>query len=128
MNDDMGSNKPYLVRAIFDWIVDNDCTPYLVASSEVPGLDVPGEFLKDGQITLNISPVAVPDLLMDNHCVTFSARFSGVARRIFVPMDSVVAVFAQENGQGMMFEITQSIESKSQASTSPKKPGLKVVK
>lgn len=128
MNSEMGSNKPYLVRATFEWIVDNDCTPYLVASAEVPGLDVPVEFLKDGQITLNISPVAVPDLHMDNDSIVFSARFSGVARRIYVPMDSVSAVFAQENGQGMMFEVAILSASEEVETSSSKRPGLKIVK
>ena len=102
---DMTSNKPYLIRALYEWIVDNNCTPYIVADVSQPGVQVPTEYVKDGQITLNVAQAAVKDLVMNNDEVFFSARFGGVARMVQVPNAAIVAVFARENGQGMAFEV-----------------------
>lgn len=100
----MSSSRPYLVRALYEWIVDNGCTPYLLVDAEAPAVDVPRQFVKDGQIVLNISPTAVADLLMSNESISFSARFGGVPTGVFVPSGAVLGVYARENGQGMLFE------------------------
>lgn len=92
------------MRALYDWIVDNDCTPYLLVDAEVPGVDVPRQYVKDGQIVLNISPSAVIDLQISNEAVMFNGRFGGVATDIEVPVFAVVGIYARENGQGMVFE------------------------
>jgi stringent starvation protein B len=100
----MVSTKPYFVRAIFEWCVDQGLTPYITV---VVGqaTRVPREFVKDGQIVLNIGPDATNQLLLGNDEITFQARFNGVAFPVVVPIDSVAAIFAKENGQGMSFEI-----------------------
>ena len=98
------SNKPYLFRAIYDWIVDNEGTPYVLVDAKVSDVMVPLQFVKDGQIVLNISPVAIDNWFSDNKGISFSARFSGKSENIFVPMEGVLAIYAQENGAGMAFE------------------------
>ncbi|MBM4227424.1 MAG: ClpXP protease specificity-enhancing factor [Gammaproteobacteria bacterium] len=100
----MGSNRPYLLRAIHEWIVDNGCTPHLLVDANVTHCVVPQQFVKDGVIVLNISPSAVKDLSLGNEYVMFSARFGGIAREITVPVGAVRAIYARENGQGMAFE------------------------
>lgn len=99
----MGSTKPYFVRAIFEWCVDQGFTPYMTVTVG-PRTRVPREFVKDGQIVLNVGPDATNQLLMGNEEITFQARFNGVAFPVVVPVDSVVAIYAKENGQGMAFE------------------------
>lgn len=100
----MGSNRPYLLRALHEWIVDNGCTPHLLVDAEAPQCVVPRQFVKDGAIVLNISPNAVKDLSLGNEFVMFSARFGGVAQEIIVPVGAIRAIYARENGQGMAFE------------------------
>ena len=92
-----------MMRAIFEWCVDNGFTPYLVARVDAAAT-VPMQFVRDGQIVLNISYEATNGLKMDNESVLFNARFGGVAREIFIPVENVVAIYAHENGQGMVFE------------------------
>ncbi|MDB5727917.1 MAG: ClpXP protease specificity-enhancing factor [Noviherbaspirillum sp.] len=100
------STKPYLLRAIYEWCTDNGYTPYLAAT--VDGQTrVPREFVKNGEIVLNISFTATSGLKMDNDFVRFNARFGGVAREISVPVENVVAIYARENGQGMAFEVSR---------------------
>ena len=100
----MTSSQPYLIRAIYEWIVDNDLTPYLMVDAKKRGTVVPEDYLDElGRIILNISPGATSGLLMTNEEVTFSARFSGQSMGIVVPVYSVRAIYARENGQGMMF-------------------------
>lgn len=97
------STKPYFMRAIYEWCTDNGFTPYLAV--KVHGAArVPMEFVRNGEIVLNISFGATSGLKMDNNAVTFSARFGGVAREIYVPIENVQAIYASENGQGMAFE------------------------
>jgi stringent starvation protein B len=103
------STKPYLLRAIYEWCTDNGYTPYLAASVDGQ-TQVPMEFVKNGEIVLNISFSATSGLKMDNDFVHFHARFAGVSREIFVPVDNVVAIYARENGQGMAFEVTRKPE------------------
>jgi len=99
------STKPYLLRAIYEWCTDNGYTPYLAAVVNA-GTRVPMEFVKNGEIVLNISFSATSGLKIDNDFIRFSARFGGISREISVPVDNVVAIYARENGQGMAFEAT----------------------
>lgn len=103
------STKPYLLRAIYEWCTDNGYTPYLAAMVD-KHTQVPLEFVKNGEIVLNISFSATSGLKMDNDYIHFHARFAGVSREIFVPVDNVVAIYARENGQGMAFEVTRKPE------------------
>lgn len=100
----MTPSKPYIMRALYEWIVDNDCTPYMLVAAEAPGVVVPEGFAEQGQLVLNLSPSAVRNFVMGNEAVSFEARFSGVPHQLFVPLYAVLAVYAQENGQGMFFE------------------------
>lgn len=99
------STKPYLLRAIYEWCTDNGYTPYLAAAVDARTL-VPREFVKNGEIVLNISFTATSGLKMENDFINFNARFGGVSREISIPVDNVVAIYARENGQGMAFEVT----------------------
>ena len=99
----MTSNQPYLLRAYYQWIVDNNCTPHIAVDAQVNGVDVPDEHVKDGQIVLNIAPQACADLQISDDWIAFSARFSGVTRRLTFPTGAVVAIFSRENGAGTMF-------------------------
>ncbi len=99
----MISTKPYLIRAIYEWIIDNELTPYLVINAEAPDIQVPTDYIEDGRIVLNISPKACRGLHLENDRVVFSARFNGDAFQIFAPPSAVLAIYAKENGRGMMF-------------------------
>ncbi|UUD63080.1 ClpXP protease specificity-enhancing factor [Pseudomonas seleniipraecipitans] len=101
----MNSSRPYLIRALYQWIVDNDCTPHLLVNAEYPGVLVPTGFVSDGQIVLNVSPTAVRELDIGNAAVSFEGRFGGVAHNLFVPAPAVLAIYARENGQGMVFDL-----------------------
>jgi len=101
----MNSSRPYLVRALYEWIVDNDCTPHMLVNAEFPAVQVPAGFASDGQIVLNISPSAVRSLHMDNEAVSFEGRFGGVAHSLYVPAGAIMGIYARENGQGMVFEL-----------------------
>lgn len=100
----MTSSRPYLIRALYEWIVDNDCTPHLLVNTEHSGVRVPEGFASDGQIVLNVAPSAVRHLEMDNQAVSFEGRFGGVPHSLRVPAAAVMAIYARENGQGMVFE------------------------
>ncbi|MEX1215747.1 ClpXP protease specificity-enhancing factor [Saccharospirillum sp.] len=131
---EMTSNKPYMLRAFHQWIVDNNCTPYLVIAADFPGVEVPVQFVRDGQITLNIAPSAVRELVLDNRWVEFSARFSGVPTLVRAPMSSIMAIFAKENGQGMGFDLEAPDDPDPDDTPGgsdeggSKKPSLRVVK
>ena len=99
----MNSSRPYLVRALYEWIVDNDCTPHLLVNAEFPGVRVPPGYANDGQIVLNVSPSAVRNLHMDNEAVSFEGRFGGTAHSLYIPSGAMLAIYARENGQGMVF-------------------------
>lgn len=107
----MTSSRPYIARALYEWIQDNDCTPYILVDALRRGVEVPNEFVKDGQIVLNISPSAVRALQIENDMVTFSGRFGGEALTITVPIDALMAIYARENGQGMVFDAGSGLES-----------------
>jgi len=100
----MTPSRPYIMRALYEWIVDNDCTPYVLVDARMAGVVVPQQYVKDGQIVLNISPSAVIDLNVSNDAMTFNGRFGGVATDVYVPVGAVVGIYARENGQGMVFE------------------------
>lgn len=102
-DDSMTSSKPYLVRAIYEWILDNQMTPHLVVDAGFPDTRVPMEFVTDGRIVLNIAPGAVRGLVIGNEWIEFGARFGGTAREVLVPTEAVVGIFTRENGQGMVF-------------------------
>lgn len=102
-NGTMTASKPYLIRAIHEWILDNGMTPHLVVDVNYPAAHVPLEFAENGRIVLNVSPGAVHGLTLGNEWIAFNARFSGIAREVMVPTDAVVGIFTRENGQGMVF-------------------------
>jgi len=137
----MNSSRPYLVRALYEWIVDNDCTPHMLVNSDYPKVQVPQGFASDGQIVLNVSPAAVRQLHMDNDAVSFEGRFGGVPHTLYVPMSAILGVYARENGQGMVFDLEESLEADDEvepdddgppSGTEPPRPtgrpSLKVVK
>lgn len=99
----MISTRPYLIRAFYDWIVDSGCTPHIVVNAELPHVEVPRAYVESGQIVLNIAMQAVKDLSLNNDAVMFQARFGGVAHDIHVPISAVMAIYARENGRGMVF-------------------------
>lgn len=129
----MTSNKPYFIRAIYDWIVDNELTPYLLVNAEYIGVEVPQEHVNGGQIVLNISPRACRGLHLDNDRIVFTARFSGQIKQIFIPPAAVLAIYAKENGRGMEFGVEYEEETKPPAATARTstkvhgKPALKLV-
>ena len=98
----MSSNRPYLLRALYEWIGDNDMTPHLLVDATLDGVQVPKAAVKDGRVVLNIAARAVAGLDMGNREVRFKARFGGVSQSVLVPMAAVLAIYAQETGQGMM--------------------------
>jgi len=135
----MLSSRPYLVRAIHEWIVDSGLTPHLLVNADQPGLDVPESSIQDGRVVLNVSPSAVRDLLIDSEMVTFVARFGGASRAVTVPMGAVEAVYARENGRGMMFPVDEEDEDAGEFDSTDttddhsgperkSRPNLKVVK
>ena len=109
----MNSSRPYLVRALYEWIVDNDCTPHLLVNAEFPGVRVPPGYANDGQIVLNVSPSAVRNLHMDNEAVSFEGRFGGTAHSLYIPSGAMLAIYARENGQGMAFPVSAPEDSRS---------------
>ncbi len=128
----MTPSRPYIMRALYEWIVDNDCTPYVLVDSTGSDVMVPQQFVKDGQIVLNISPSAVMDLTIGNEAMMFNGRFGGVATDIYVPIAAVVGIYARENGQGMVFEPEEGAGPPDDPPPDPIKPegrpSLKIVK
>lgn len=122
------STKPYLLRAIYEWCTDNGYTPYIAAAVDAR-TRVPREFVKNGEIVLNISFTATSGLKMGNDYVDFHARFGGVARDISIPVENVVAIYARENGQGMAFEATPHAadESEQTQDEATRQPALSAV-
>ncbi len=100
----MSSLKPYLVRAIYEWIIDNDLTPYLLVDATRPHCVLPTDFVDNGRIVLNIRPAAVQNLNLGNDEVSFNARFAGVGMTVTAPLPAVLAIYAKETGKGMFFE------------------------
>jgi stringent starvation protein B len=154
MSIEMTSNKPYLVKAFYDWISDNQLTPYIVVDTTVNNVMVPMSFVQNGEIVLNISQGAVGAISLGEHAIEFSARFGGKLEHLFVPYGAIAAIYAKENGVGTALPVEEvddtlaedeieeinlsSVEStvkaeqpSSEADTKPsakKRPSLKVVK
>lgn len=138
----MSSSRPYLVRALYEWILDNECTPYILVNAFLDGVEVPQEHVKDGQIILNISPSAVQGLVVHNHAIEFDGRFAGMPKRVFVPVAAIMGIYAKENGQGMIFDTDVTLPqppnptgtdkppsgADKQTLSFKKKPSLRVVK
>lgn len=108
---DMSPRRPHLLRAHYDWIIENELTPHLVVDVNIDGVQVPMEYAHDGQIVLNISSRAVDSLELTPYQVLFSASFGGIPRKVRVPMVAIMAIYARENGAGMMFEPEPAYES-----------------
>jgi stringent starvation protein B len=127
----MTSSRPYLIRAIYQWIVDNGATPHLLVDASYPGVVVPREYVENGKIILNIGPMAAHGLKLGNEHVEFNARFSGKALPVSVPVHAVLAIYARENGQGMVFNEERSVEKKKVSEPDghrSQRPKLRVVK
>src|SRR5258706_15126718 len=117
------STKPYLLRALYEWCVDNGYTPHLAVKVDSRS-QVPSEYVRNGEITLNVSPSAVHKLQMGNELIEFSARFAGVARQISVPVPCVYALYARETGHGMTFDVDSAKPAiQSEAEKEPSKVG-----
>ena len=112
------STKPYLLRAIYEWCVDNGFTPY-VSVVEDAGTRVPLEYVRDGEIVLNIGPLATNRLQIGNEVIDCTARFSGIARELTIPVGAVAAIYARENGHGMSFEVDRGAADAGAASSAP---------
>ena len=126
----MTSLKPYLIRSIYEWITDNDLTPYLLVDAENSDAILPQQFIEDGKIVLNIRPEAVQGLTLGNEEIQFNARFSGKPMHIVVPLVAVMAIYAKENGKGMIFdqEDEESNETPPPENKPPTRPTLRIVK
>lgn len=127
--DNMTSNRPYLLRALYEWITDNGLTPHVLVDADVEGVDVPSHSVQDGKVVLNIAGSATEQLQLENETICFRARFSGKPYEIIVPMDAVIAIYARENGQGMMFAREDSVQPPVDGlDDPPPRSHLKVVK
>ena len=140
----MSSSRPHIVRALYDWIIENGCTPYILVNAFADDVEVPQEHVKDGQIILNISPSAVQSLFIRSEAIDFDGRFAGIPKRVYVPISAVMGIYAKENGQGMVFDPEANLpnppspagaegsperrKSGSKSSSPAKKPSLRVVK
>lgn len=131
----MTSSRPYLIRALYEWIVDNGLTPYLLIDATQEGLNAPLEYADKGKLVLNVAPRAVRALSIGNSAIDFNARFGGSARDVHLPVQAVLAVYARENGQGMLFSEPDGDEPPSGSGGDDvtsgggrKKPKLRVVK
>ena len=125
----MTSSRPYLVRGLYEWIVDNDMTPYLLVNATYPGISIPRQFVEDGKIVLNVSPPAVQNLDLGNTSIRFGARFGGTPTQLSIPVGAVLAIYARENGQGMAFHGQGDDGPPTPSDPTPdNRPKLKVVK
>jgi stringent starvation protein B len=129
----MTPNKPYLIRAFYDWIVDNELTPYILVDATYPSVQVPKEHIRNDRIVLNISPSATRGLLLENDRIVFTARFSGQTEQIFVLPNAVLEIYAKENGRGIAFAIEDGDEPPPSGitdsdSSTKNKPSLTLVK
>ena len=129
----MTSNRPYLIRALYEWIVDNKHTPYILINAEIPGVEVPTAYVEGGKIVLNISPNAAQNLRITNQIIEFSASFSGRPTFIYAPVKAVLAIYARENGRGMEFNEEKDGDDSDDEPPPPRrqgggKPKLTVIK
>ncbi len=126
----MTSLKPYLIRSIYEWIIDNQLTPHLLVDADNPEATLPQDYIEDGKIVLNLRPEAIQGLTLGNEEIQFNARFSGTAMHIATPTSAVLAIYAKENGKGMMFD-PEEYNDETPTPTEEKKPTrshLRVVK
>lgn len=119
--------KPYFIRALYEWMADNALTPYLLVKANKPNCLVPQEFVKNGEIVLNISMTATKNLTLGNEAIEFKARFSGKPMDLYIPISAVAAIYAHENGQGMAFPEEEITEETPPPTTPKGKPNLKLV-
>ncbi|MDY6451537.1 ClpXP protease specificity-enhancing factor [Acinetobacter faecalis] len=130
--------RPYLTRAIYEWICDNNLTPHLLVDATQPNTLVPEQFIQDGQIVLNTAPHAVHALNMSNDAISFSARFGGVSRDLYIPFQALIGIYARENGQGLFFDASEydhinndqdALKSNTEENnaTTKKKPSLRLL-
>jgi len=132
----MTSNRPYLIRGLYEWLLDNDLTPHLLVDANHEHVQVPGQFVEEGRIVLNINPSAVMNLVMANDLISFSARFGGKETDVLIPPAAVLGIYARENGRGMLFPDEAEADKEegnpdddNEPPTPPKsRPSLKVVK
>lgn len=130
--------RPYMVRALYEWLEDNLLTPYVMVDATQPNVDVPTEHINDGKIVLNIASQATGNLKIENDYISFNARFGGVSRELWVPMSAVLGIYAKENSQGMFFDPAEyadyqtgsdvnSLEKSSETAIARNKPSLRVL-
>jgi len=126
----MTSLKPYLIRSIYEWIIDNDMTPHLLVDAEDTRAILPQDFIEDGKIVLNIRPAAIQGLSLGNEEIEFNARFSGKPMHIVTPVTAVLAIYAKENGKGMIFDQEEHDEDEPPPPVKKPtaKPNLRIVK
>ena len=131
----MTSNRPYLIRALYEWLLDNDLTPHLLVDADYENVEVPRQFVEEGRIVLNINPSAVMNLEMTNEMISFNARFGGKETDVLIPPLAVLGIYARENGRGMLFpdelegEESEDDPDDTDPTPPPKgRPALKVVK
>lgn len=129
----MTSNRSYLLRAFYDWIIDNKLTPYILLDSDLPHVEVPKQSTKDGKITLNISTDAILNLKIDTQAIQFEASFNGQSMLIYAPIQAVLAIYTRETGQGMVFTEEENGEEGGGNPPPPRvrpgtKPKLSIVK
>jgi len=122
------SPRSYLLKALYDWILDSNCTPYIVFEAEGGGVDVPEGYVENGRIVLNISPASVRNLSIGEFEMTFDGRFGGRAHRVVAPTGRAIAIYAKETGQGMSFEPEDSAPRSDAPKTPPAGPKLTRVK
>jgi stringent starvation protein B len=133
MSAEMTSNRPYLLRALYEWIADNNMTPHVLVEAGSEGVDVPDQAIQKGKVILNIDEAAVRELNLGNEWLTFKARFSGSEHAVAVPIDAVLAIYSKENGQGMMFALEDETDPPTDSGpdggkTPARRAHLKVVK
>ncbi len=122
MSSEMTSNRPYLLRALYEWICDNSLTPHILVDAGFSGVKVPEQAVQKGKVILNIDKAAVHELEMGNEWLTFTARFSGKKHTVSVPLEAVLAIYSKENGQGMMFAHDDEPLTPSDPDDGPDKP------
>lgn len=128
----MKSSRPYIALALYEWLLDNELTPHLVVDATQPGVEVPRQFVQNGQIVLNVAPTAVRDLFMENQAIGFNARFGGQPMQVMIPTPALIAIYARENGAGMVFghepelNALEGEEEPLDESSDPGKPTLSV--
>jgi len=136
-NIKMTSQKPYLIPAIYEWILDNNCTPYIVVDPTYAGVRVPKHLQKDEPIIFNIAPSATHGMHYENDALVFNARFNGLPYNVYIPLGAINNVFAKETGEGLMFSWETSPTPPDEPNTPtdhptpgtpPKKPALRLVK